>query len=71
MSARKATRTIGIMLLLAAGGFVIYGETLDNNPPDLIVGGVIMLIGMTACLLVGATLLFGSFLLPKDRDPDA
>ena len=58
------------ILLLATAGFVIYGQTLPNNPPDLIVGGVVVLVGMTACFLVGGVLFLGSFLLPKDHDED-
>jgi hypothetical protein len=70
MSARNSMRTIGIILLVGAVGFVVYGQTLPSNPPDLVVGGAIALIGMTVSFLVGAIFLFGSLLLPKDRNPD-
>jgi hypothetical protein len=70
MSARASCRIAGVAFLLASAGFVIYGMTLPNNPPDLIIGGVVVMVGMSACFLIGGVLFVGSFLLPEDRDPE-
>lgn len=64
---KAGIRTIGAILLLAAAGFFIYGQTLPNNPPDLIAGGAIVIAALPVCVVLGLVLFFGSFLI-KGRD---
>jgi hypothetical protein len=64
----KNMRTLGIIILLATVGFLIYGTLLPNNPPDLIIGGVVVLIGMSVCALIGGVLFLGSFIVQLHRE---
>jgi hypothetical protein len=57
--------SLGVILLLGALGFMIYGAMLPNNPPDLIVGGLVSLVGIGGCLIFGCAFLIFGLLLGK------
>ena len=44
---------IALVFFVGAAGFMIYGATLPNNPPDLIAGGIIAAVGFVACFAIG------------------
>ena len=58
-------RILAIILLVAGFGFLIYGATVPNNPPDLIVSGVTLMIVLPICFGLGLGLLLFSLMAKR------